>query len=199
MKKCISSLFLLFLFSSLALSDIKIEKSNRIKNVGQGYCAWAALETLGRHHDIKPLIGLVDDRMDDYDFTKEEKNSEGKLETFYYKWVDYGNHKEACTINSGGLTAIAEKLKSLGVKFKTYDGWNKDLIYYAMRNKLGCVIACKAEAFGMEPPGCHAVILTKFEANDVRFIDSNDVEHVYYTNMAWFDKYWVGYIIIVEK
>jgi hypothetical protein len=43
-----------------ALAEVNIDPANRIRNRPPGRCGWCALETLGRHHQIKDLYGLVD-------------------------------------------------------------------------------------------------------------------------------------------
>ena len=44
-----------------ARADVDIEPGCRMKNRPPGRCGWCALETLGRHHRIKALSGLVED------------------------------------------------------------------------------------------------------------------------------------------
>jgi hypothetical protein len=43
-----------------ALAEVNIDPANRMRNRPPGRCGWCALETLGRHHQIKDLYGLVD-------------------------------------------------------------------------------------------------------------------------------------------
>jgi len=42
-------------------AEVNIEPECRMKNRPPGRCGWCALETLGRHHKIKPLFGIVED------------------------------------------------------------------------------------------------------------------------------------------
>ena len=44
-----------------ARADVDIEPGCRMKNRPPGRCGWCALETLGRHHHIQALFGLVED------------------------------------------------------------------------------------------------------------------------------------------
>jgi hypothetical protein len=50
-----------YLLPCVAWADVNIAPENRMKNLPPGRCGWCALETLGRHHHIKALIGLVED------------------------------------------------------------------------------------------------------------------------------------------
>lgn len=194
-KKLILTLACLSLFTTFSLAEVKIDPKHCVENIDPGYCAWAALETLGRHHQIAKLYNLTQNRTKEYDFEKKEDG-----EVVRYKWIRYpGGRKAAEEVNTGGLQAVSNKLSQLGVKFRIHDGYSTSLIRYAIKNNLGCVIACKSDGFYMEPGGSHAVVLTEFKGDVVKFIDSNDPWRVYTANVAWFDKYWIGYTIVVEK
>src|SRR5712692_7727473 len=58
-SRCLALSFLLLsCYSSPA--DVKIKKACRMANSPPGRCGWCALETLARHHHLKPLYGLSD-------------------------------------------------------------------------------------------------------------------------------------------
>jgi hypothetical protein len=61
-KYLLSTLFF-FLAISYSQADVKIDKKHWVKNRSPGYCTWCGLDTLARHHEIKPLIGIVDHRV----------------------------------------------------------------------------------------------------------------------------------------
>ena len=42
-------------------AEVNIAPECRMKNRPPGRCGWCALETLGRHHHIKSLVGIVED------------------------------------------------------------------------------------------------------------------------------------------
>jgi len=61
--KCIRAIALtvaLFLLPCAARAEVNIAPECRMKNLPPGRCGWCALETLGRHHHINALIGLVE-------------------------------------------------------------------------------------------------------------------------------------------
>jgi hypothetical protein len=51
----------LFLLPGAAPAEVNIDAAFRMKNRPPGRCGWCAVETLGRHHRIKCLFGLVED------------------------------------------------------------------------------------------------------------------------------------------
>ena len=57
----IALMFALFLFPCAARAEVNIDPECRMKNRPPGRCGWCAVETLGRHHHIKILYGLVED------------------------------------------------------------------------------------------------------------------------------------------
>src|ERR1019366_333559 len=145
---------LALLLPTVALADVKIAKSNRIANEGPGYCAWCALETLGRHHHIKELVGLVESRKKDPDETYLENG----------RYVTY-------KANSGYDWTIKAKLDKLGVKYKRTDNFDKTLINQAIENDLGFVISFKRGAFGNS---AHAVTGISLDDKEFKYIDPND-------------------------
>ena len=61
MAKCRWSvaLALLLLVPQASWAAVEIAAHCRVKNRPPGRCGWCALETLGRHHHLKPLYGLA--------------------------------------------------------------------------------------------------------------------------------------------
>jgi hypothetical protein len=51
----------LLLLPCAARAEVNIDPGCRMKNRPPGRCGWCAVETLGRHHHIKALFGLVED------------------------------------------------------------------------------------------------------------------------------------------
>ena len=51
----------LYLLPCAGRAEVNIEPDCRMKNRPPGRCGWCAVETLGRHHHIKILYGLVED------------------------------------------------------------------------------------------------------------------------------------------
>jgi hypothetical protein len=54
------ALLVLVALPCTSLAEVVIDPSCRMKNRPPGRCGWCAVETLGRHHHIKVLFGLVD-------------------------------------------------------------------------------------------------------------------------------------------
>ena len=196
MRKLHLVLATFLVFCNFAFAEVKIAVKNRIPNDRDvGYCAWCCLETLGRHHKIKSLYDLVEKRskLSDYkEWNKEEKRWD------HYVWVNYGNTKEKELRNVGGYRAVTNKLKALGVKFRSQRSESKKLLKYAVKNDLGCMIVVFGKGVFLDG-GTHAIILTEYKEDVIKFFDPNDVGHIYTANEAWLDKYWTGYTVVIEK
>jgi hypothetical protein len=54
------ALLVLVALPCISRAEVVIDPSCRMKNRPPGRCGWCAVETLGRHHRIKALFGLVD-------------------------------------------------------------------------------------------------------------------------------------------
>ena len=63
MKRFLLGWCALLMMVGASWADLAIDSKHRVENVSPGYCSWASIETLARHHDIKPLIGLVQHRV----------------------------------------------------------------------------------------------------------------------------------------
>ncbi len=179
MKKILACLALL-IFGGFSLADIEIAKENRVENQDPGYCSWCAIETLGRHHNVKKLHGLVEARKKDSDVTI--------LENGY--WRTY-------KANSGYDWTIKEKLNKMGVKYKygNTGSYDTKLIKYAMDNDLGWVGSVKSGALGKS---AHSVTVISYNSKEVRYIDPNDLK-IYKSTREWWDHWWDGSVIVIEK
>jgi hypothetical protein len=200
MKRIIASLVLVVTLCACICSSVEIDEENRVPNRGSkeepGYCAWACLEMLGRQHEVEPLYDLVAKRAKEYDFMHWDRDKKTWVADPYV-WVYYKKGKEKEPRCAGGEIAVINKLDQLKVKYRIQRFGNKDtaIIKYAMDNKLGCMIAMLPEAFD----GPHAVLLTHFNDKEIKFIDPNDISTPYKVDRAWFDKYWTGYAVVIEK
>lgn len=164
-------LLALLLLPLTVYAEVKIDVKNRVPNKEPGYCAWCSLETLARHHNVKPLFNLVENRGDK---------------------------------NEGTDRAIYRQLKKLNVKFKMQwmskkktDKKKTDLIEYAIENDLGCAVGFLPRAFGH--PSAHMVIIIDFNKKQVELIDSSDHKRTYVKSRRWFDKYFDGSVIVIER
>lgn len=146
---------------------------------------------IGNHHKIKVLYNLVEER------SKEDPEI----------WIDYGNYQLKEKRNTGSEQAVATKLTSLGIKFRYQSNLNtsKELIEYAMKNKLGCIVVCRWIGFFEESKrkdkdrfDTHAVLITYFDDKRVEFINPNDAESIYMVSRKWFEDFWTGYVLVIE-
>lgn len=182
-------LVLLVLASSVFGQNVKIDIKNRVDNqqFEDGYCAWASLETLARHHGIVKLNNLV-----------KERSEEPK-----YVWVKISENNYIKVLkNVGHEWAIYRKLLSLGVKFRM--AFEEDaiqrLIKYSMDNKLGCIFVVSAGWDGRDSGETHALILVDWNDKEIKYVDTNRIKENYFTRTrSWFDKWRTSYIIVLEK
>lgn len=170
---------LLGLACSPAWAQISIDKKHRVSNLPPGYCSWCSIEMLGRHHGIKPLFDLVKLRQKDSD-----------------AWVQVNGEWRVYKKNRGYDFTIRMKLDELGVAYRMsgVGRFDRSLIEYAMKNKLGCAVAAKTGAFGNTP---HAFVLTHYDSKIVKFIDPNYAEWNYEATRGWFDTWWDGWVLVL--
>jgi len=203
MKRIFFGFFLFFLLASSIFADVTIEKKHRVENILDGYCAWCSIEMLANQHKIKKLYNLAKRRSEESDFKEFDKKTK-KWKKLPYVWVDYGNNKEKEHRGYGGEQAISNKLKSLGVKFRYQRNGNDSMkvVNYAMKNDLGCVVVVHWTFFTAKEEDysyTHAIVLVGIDSKQVRFVDSNDISHVYKAGRNWFNKNWTGYVLVLEK
>jgi hypothetical protein len=201
--KRIASFVLLVTLCALVFGNVEIIEENRVANIGSkeepGFCAWACLSMLGRHHKIEALYDLVEKRANESDFLYWDRDK-GVWVAEPYVWVYYKKGKEKELRCSGSEMAMINKLDELKVKYKIqkFGNKNRDIINYAMEKNLGCLIVVSSEAFeGFE--NAHAVVLTDYDEKEIRFIDPNDISTPYKVDRTWFDRYWTGCVVVVEK
>lgn len=201
MKRFFISVFATLLFVSSAWAQVVIDKQNRVSNFGPGYCAWCCLEMLGRQHNVSPLFNLA------YNRSRESVQQwDGqKWISLPYVLVSYNADRNAGPWvhekrNIGTDWGIYHQLNDLKIKYRMQWAGNRgrDIIQYAMKNKLGCCFSVKAGCFG-EGTSAHAMILTNYTDKTVEFIDPNDIQNVYEASREWFDYWWCGWIVVIEK
>lgn len=181
------NLFFLWLCLFTTVSQaIDLDIKHRVKNKPPGYCAWASLEALGRHHQIEPLYDLLEKRTKDLDETIVEN---GKLVVL--------------TKNLGYQTAIEKKLNSLKVRFKFQRENKNDLSLLKQSDTHGCMAVIKAYClnYPKEHPQNqpHVVLLTGFNETDIQFFDCNFPQHIFLGKRVWFDQSWSGTAFTIYK
>lgn len=190
--------------SFTAIAEVKIDKNDVVPNKSPGYCAWASIETLARHHKIKRLVGLVEARSKESDVRiwRPEKNEWEPLPKVIVR-DEYGRHHEIHRCG-GWYWAVYRKLNAMNVKF--YISKNTEnrikLIDWAMDNELGCVFIVRPGWDDGEPDedeSPHALVLIDYGDKEVKFIDTNNPKKVYTKNRSWFDRWSYDYILVIPK
>ena len=179
MKRLLVSLFLLLAITGVVNAQVQIAKKDRVENVSPGYCAWCSIETLGRHHGVEKLVGLVEKRQNDSDVYV--RDQWGRLVLYKH--------------NAGYDWTIRDKLDKIGVKYRMSNTGSYDtgLLKYAVKNKLGCAVAVRSGALG---DGAHALTLIDYNDKEVRYIDCND-KAVYTATRKWWDYWWDGWVLVI--
>ena len=171
-------------FTGSLFGRVKIDKANRVENINPGYCAWCSIEMLGRHLKVKKLYNLTKNRTKESDI-----------------WINYDDGKGWIRLraNEGHSNTIRWKMDELGVKYRmcNYGKFDRAMIEDSIKNNLGCAVGFKSGAFKGE--GAHAVVLIDYNDDDVEFIDPNDPESTYTAKREWFDYYWDGWVLVVER
>lgn len=200
-----------FLFPTTVFGQINVKIKDRVLNIddgdGHGYCAWACLETAGRHMKVKKMIGLLSARSKESDH--KEWDEENK------RWIHYVNVYYGTTLkrerrNVGTDWAIYRKLESMKISFQMQPTYKYDttMIRNAMKNNQPCVFAVMQGAWGYEngvPSEAHAMLLVYFDDKKIEYIDPNcpcdskGKPVCYEASRAWFDRWWSGLTVVIEK
>jgi len=181
MKKAFLAIVIL-LKSAISVNAVDIPKDCRVANIPPG-CYWASLETLGKVHKISSLKGLLEARTREDDTIIVVEGS-GVL----FRQVDPKNY--------GYDDAIRKKLTDLKVKFWMNATGNADRSLLKYANTHGCLVGLKAGARGEL---AHGIVLTHYDDNIIRFYDSNQPNDIWEGSREWFDFWWSGMIVVVEK
>jgi hypothetical protein len=179
MKKLVAALAALLVLAAPVFA-INIPRKCMVSNRSPGYCVWASLETLGWTHHIKPLYNLTEARTHDPDCL-----------------VPIGpNVYRVEPKNLGYDHAIRSKLDGLKVRYRMQNsgGTDRGLLKYAKSH--GCVVGMKNGACGNF---AHAIVLVNYDDEKVQYYDSNYPGEWWEGSRAWFDYYWTGMVIVVEK
>lgn len=174
------ALFSLPLSSSLAEAGIPIKY--RVKNQWPGYCCWASIETVCRHQGIEAGYNLVEKR---------------KLDNDYITWDG-----RIIAKNYGADDPIADKMKSLGIKFlmNPTSHTTKDAVLQikkAVHEGKGAVIIVY---HGLPTVNeCHAVVVIDMNDKTYSYIDSNNPTAIYDGDISWFWQEWTGFVLTLSK
>jgi hypothetical protein len=181
-------------------AEVNLEKKNRVDNDFEvGYCAWCSIEMIGRHIGEKRLYNLAKNRSKESDVSIWEGNGWKPLPYVMVMNGSGGWSQERR--NSGYYWSVYRKLDSLGVNFEMQkcDNYDKKLIYYAMRRDLPIAFAVGPYAWGKKKEPSHAMVLVDFNEKTIKYIDPNDISKVHEKPRSWFDKHWIGWLVLVEK
>ena len=151
-----------------------------------GYCAWACLETLGRHNRVKALHGLVEWRQRAWPVNVTLLDDAGNYHTIRR--------------NYGSDLSVRRCLEWLKVDFTQQSTGNTDtlIVRRAVANGTGCTVGMLPGAFpGMRDEG-HAVIVLDFSRDAVTILDPNEIGCERTKPRAWFDSYFMGWAVVVR-
>lgn len=176
------SLAILCVLFATQVFALDIPSKCHVDNQDPGYCAWVSLEILGKVHGIHELNNIVENRKKDVDTY---------VLNPYNQWEKHPK-------NLGYNYALRGKLTRLKVKFWMQDSgfYSRKLLKYS--DSHGCLVAVKPGAI----PGTkesHAIIITKYKDGAVTFYDCNKPDKFWVATKEWFDYYWTGLVIVVEK
>ena len=154
--------------SSFAQTDIKTE--HRVANVGNGFCGWCAVETLGRHQGIKSLQGLV------------------------------ARKHKALGDNGGGAwnSTLASELCSLGINhYYTHVGaYYRSMMQDAIAKNGGVVVGLRPVP---PDKNGHYVVCVGYTDKHAYVIDSNDPKKTTKMSRAKFDNAWDGSMLVFGR
>jgi hypothetical protein len=173
-----------FLFLSSSVWSIELEKKDRTPNQAPGYCVWASLETLGHHHKIESLFDLVEKRKKDPDIYIQNFDQNGK-EFFALQQRHIGTD-----------FVIREKLDQLKIDYKITLTRSNDRSLLSFANEQGVLVGVKVGARG---PAAHIIVLTHYDGETIKFYDCNYPDDIWLGSREWFDHWWTGLSIVVEK
>lgn len=198
--------FVFVFFPTNVFAQISLPKNCRVPNKEPGYCAWACISALGRYHKIESLHDLLNER--EKEFTWEWDYKSKQWVKTPYVWIDYGSYKIREHRSPATHRAIANKLDSLKVKYRYQDyySYDKFLLKDAIKNKQGCLVVVKwwkdsngNAASATNNLDTHAILITDYNKDGISFFDPNDINHIYTATHKWFNYYWTGYTLVVEK
>jgi len=176
----IASTLLSLILIAAAYGQVDIDKKNHVANRDGGFCGWASLETLGKHHGIKELAGL----------TKDRAKVMGRYVTIRGKKVWLPN---------GGATIpqLASELASRKVDhYYTAPGtYSTGLLEAAFAKDSGAIVLFKppeGERMG------HFVIVVGLDDKKAYVVDSNFPGETKTMTRANFFKYWDGSALFLK-
>ena len=166
------------IYIAIVLTQVEIPEDTIVPNRSPGYCSWCNLETLGKHHGLVELTGLVDRKQQ----LKYWCNKDGK-------WIENGGAR---------ISDLSAELKRLHIDHVAQEN-NKspDIIKNACVKKLGCI----AHVIDYPNQGdAHSIIVTNWsESDSITFIDPNNTSAIYRCSYTWFEKHWIGSAITIDN
>lgn len=171
------AVIILLLVNNLSFGKVKIADENCISNRPGGFCLYASLETLGRHHRIPKLYGLVEKKYKTLRTQKWDRNG--------YRWEPNG----VSTWNDA-----TRELDAKAIKYTLSVQRDYRLIERACNDGIGCVIGLKP----IKGQTGHAVVLVEVTAEYVVMVDSDHTWFPRSMTRADFERQWSGAALVFE-
>jgi hypothetical protein len=221
-KRTLLTIIVFFALCVPAWADIKIKPKDHMQNEEPGKCAWCALETLGRTHGWKSLVGLSerrtqparhDDMITELKAAKVDYEVQNAYEDTvygeYYYYLMYQDPKDMSTLyvwecrrNEEEIKEIRKNVKKAGywwIEKKLH--WNSDFIRKAVEEDLGAAVSLDYKNLDPKNPHArHMLIVTHIDNDKVLLCDSNYPQGVIYEIPLFkFLEQWNGYAIVIKK
>lgn len=155
-----------------AAQAVEIPEEARVRNKG-GYCAWASLDTMARVNRIPRLVGILEQRR-------------AKLRT---------------AMDAGYDWLIEAELKDRGVRYELRKFGSRDTSLLEQHAESHGVMVSLL-AGNSYSRMCHAIVVTKYDAEHVEFYDSDNPVRdgkpkTWKCGRSWFDRWWTGASVVV--
>lgn len=171
------AVFTLLLVSSSSFAKVEIADEDCISNRPGGFCLYASLETLGRHHRIPKLYGLVEKKYQSLGTQKWDGHEWRRQPDGVSNWRD-----------------ATRELDAKRIKYTLSRDHDYGLIQRACDDGFGCVIDLKP----LQGQTGHAVVLLEVNAEYAVLVDSDHLWFPRSMSRADFERQWGGGALILE-
>jgi hypothetical protein len=90
------------------------------------------------------------------------------------------------------------ELEQRKIKFRMQEPGVKDLKLIEEAIKAGKPVVVGVRDFPIYGE-LHAILVTDFSTKNATYIDSNNVKYDYQPTRDWFNKYWTGFVLVLDE